>query len=260
METDYIRKFIEIIAQLRSEQGCPWDKVQTHESIRPCLLEESAELLDAIEAKDDENMLEELGDVMMQVIFHSQIATEEGRFTIDDVAKHACEKLISRHPHVFEGKKVQDAQAAYQQWEAIKKTEKANQDRHSAVSGVPRHLPALQRAEKILKRSAKVGFVWPNSEMALEKVKEELVEVKEALITQSYEKIEEEIGDLLFATVGLARMENVYAEDILHRAVKKYDTRFRRMEEWLEHHHRPIEQATLEEMAQAWQEIKKDEK
>lgn len=254
---DPIRRFIEIVADLRGEHGCPWDKEQTHESIRPCLVEEAAELLDAIESKDDANMIEELGDVMMQVIFHSQIAAEEGRFTIDDVAQHACDKLVSRHPHVFGPNKVADAHSAYLQWESIKKTEKEKQDRVSAISGVPRHLPALQRAEKYAKKAAKVGFAWPSDEGALAKIKEEIAEVEEALKHGNQAELEEELGDLLFATAVLSYRKGCYGEDILHRSIKKFEKRFMAMEELLKDGEKTFDEMNIEELKLLWKEAKK---
>ena len=255
-QEDAIRRFIDIVARLRAPNGCPWDREQTHDSIRQCLVEESAELLDAIEARDDINMVEELGDVMMQVVFHAQIAKEEGRFDIDEVARHACEKLVRRHPHVFGESTVDGGAAALAQWEKIKQGEKANADRGSAISGVPRHLPALHRAQKMLKKAAKVGFDWPDEAAAFRKVEEELAEVRQAMASGTDEQVAEEIGDLLFTIVNLARYRDLYVEDVLHQAVAKFDGRFRFMEEALASQGKSVQDCTADELMAAWKTAK----
>jgi len=260
MKQDYIQEFIKIIARLRAPNGCPWDQEQTHASIKSCLIEECAELLDAIDDNDSEAMLEELGDILLQVIFHSQIASEENRFNIQDVAKHTCEKLIRRHPHVFADSIANNPEAVLQQWEKIKKTEKASANRTSAISGVPRHLPALQRAEKLQKKATKVGFDWDTVKGVIDKIEEELNEVKEAIANKNQENIKEEIGDLLFAVVNLARFQKLHPEELLHATIKKFTNRFIIMEKLLKNKNKNIETATLCEMEQSWQEAKKEEK
>lgn len=254
---DSLRRFIEIVAKLRAPDGCPWDREQTHDSIRPCLVEECAELLDAIETRDDANMVEELGDVLMQVVFHAQIAQEQGRFSIDDVATHACDKLVRRHPHVFGGGQVGSGSAALAQWEKIKQGEKANSDRKSAVSGVPRHLPSLHRAQKILKKAAKVGFDWPDEQAAFRKVEEEVGEVRQAMAGGNTEEVAEEIGDLLFAVANLARYRDLYVEDLLHQAIAKFDSRFRTLEEILAAQGRSPAECSAEELLATWAESKR---
>ena len=260
MSKDYVQELVDILATLRAPDGCPWDHEQTHQTLKRYLVEESGELLDAIEDEDDEAIVDELGDVLLQVVFHAQIGKEEGRFDLQQVARNCCEKMIRRHPHVFADTQVADSAGVLDQWEKIKRTEKTGQKRTSAVSGVPRHLPALHRAHKIQKKAAKVGFDWPTIDGALAKIDEELAEVREALLGNDDAAVAEEIGDLLFAVVNVSRFRKHQAEELLHGTVKKFENRFVRMEEILGENGKKPEQCTLEELDALWDQAKKDEK
>ena len=215
--------FVHLISFLRSEDGCPWDRVQTHESIRRNFLEEVYEACEAMDDGDLPHMREELGDVLMQVLFHTDIEREAGHFDIDDVADAACKKLIDRHPHVF-GTPEQRRQP--QDWEAEKRRERGQTTTAEAMDGVSRALPALWRSDKVQRKAAAVGYEWPNTEMAFSKLPEELGEVREAIALGDPDKMEDELGDLLFATVKLARFLNVDPEKALHRSCDKFIRRF----------------------------------
>src|SRR5690554_4190126 len=170
-----------IMEKLRSDQGCPWDREQTHQSLTRYLIEEAYEVIDAIEQQDPQALAEELGDVLLQIVFHAQIASENGQFTMDDVLKAVCEKMIRRHPHVFADTEINSVEDVLSNWEAIKKREKANQDRKSLFDGIPKHLPALLRAEKIQSKAAKVGFDWNDISGTIAKLEEEIEEFKQAV-------------------------------------------------------------------------------
>jgi MazG family protein len=252
----------EIVARLRAPDGCPWDKEQTHASLRGSLLEEAHEVVEAIEENDDAHLREELGDLLLQVVMHSQIASETGRFDFDGVAKEIGEKLIRRHPHVFGDATAADSGAVLQQWDAIKRAEKGN-THTSLLDGVSKALPALIQAEKITKRAAKVGFDWPNAAQVIEKIREELAETEETLEAEKlaapdgHERLEEEIGDLLFSVVNLARKTRVEPEVALHRATGKFASRFRKVESVLSERGKRFEESTLEELDVIWEEIKR---
>lgn len=211
--------FIDLIEFLRSEQGCPWDHVQTHQSIRRNLLEEAYELCEALDTNDAAHMKEELGDVLMQVLFHTSIEAQAGRFTLDDVADTACKKLVYRHPNLFGEKTDKD-------WEQLKREERGEQTTASAMASVAKTLPSLWRAEKIQKKAAKVGFDWPDVHDALEKVEEEAQELREGIENRDRENMVEEVGDLIFAAVDVARMCGIDPELAVHRACEKSMKRF----------------------------------
>ena len=255
---DWVAELVAILARLRGPNGCPWDIKQTHASLKEYLVEESAELFDAIDARDDHNMAEELGDILLQVVFHSQIAAEADRFTLQDCARIVCEKMIRRHPHVFGESQVDTAEGVLKQWEQIKKEEKG-EARKSVLSGVPRHLPALHRAQKTQHKAAKVGFDWPDAAGVVAKIDEELEEVKEAMAAGDDAHAAEEIGDLLFAVVNLSRFQKKHAEELLHTTVKKFETRFFRLEALLESQGKSPEACTLEEMDALWNQAKQEE-
>ena len=253
---NWIHRLVEIMARLRAPDGCPWDREQTHATLKEYLAEESAELFDAIDEADDRGMVEELGDVLLQVVFHCQIAAEEGRFDIQDVARVCCEKLIRRHPHVFAESKVSDSEGVLRQWEAIKRTEK--KERTSVLSGVPRSLPALHRAHKTQKKAAKVGFDWPDLDGVMAKIEEELDEVRQALALGNSDAVAGEIGDLLFSVVNLSRFHNRLAEELLHETVRKFENRFSRLEELLDEQDRRPEECTLDELDALWNQAKRE--
>ncbi len=248
-----------IVARLRAPGGCPWDREQTHTSLRGSLLEEAHEVAEAIDERDDAHLCEELGDLLLQVVMHSDIAEGEGRFTLDDVARGITEKLIRRHPHVFGTGQVEGSAGVVQQWEEIKKAERASRGEktESALDGVSGALPALLRAEKITKKAAKVGFDWETAEQVLGKVREELAETEEVLAQNApHERVEEEIGDLLFAIANLARKSGVEGEVALRRATTKFGNRFRRVEAELAKRGKTPQSSTLEEMDAIWDTIK----
>jgi tetrapyrrole methylase family protein / MazG family protein len=238
------------VAQLRSAEGCPWDREQTHESLKPHLIEECYELVDAIDAADDKEMKEELGDLLLQVVLHSQMASEENRFDMDDVATIIADKLVGRHPHVFGEKRLPDSAAVLRQWEVIKRAEK--RDRRSALDGVPKALPALARAQKVQTKAARVGFDWSEAGGALAKVREELREMESA----PENRLPEELGDLLFAVVNFARKKELDAEQLLNQATAKFAARFQAMERLAQDRTLEFGSLTLAQKDLLWEEAK----
>jgi MazG family protein len=246
-----------IVARLRSPDGCPWDLEQTHRSLKPHLIEECYELIDAINAGEDEGMKEELGDILLQVVLHSQIASEESRFDLDDVATAIADKLVARHPHVFGETRLPDSAAVLRQWELLKRAEKqerrsARQERRSALDGVPKGLPALAGAQKVQTKAAGVGFDWTDAGGALAKVREELAEVEAA----SAQRLEEEIGDLLFAVVNFARKKGLDAEELLLHATAKFVFRFTAMEHLAKERGLDLVGLALADLDRLWEEAK----
>jgi tetrapyrrole methylase family protein/MazG family protein len=247
-----------IVAALRAPNGCPWDQEQTHVSLRAGLLEEAYEVTAAIDAADDANLREELGDLLLQVVFHAQIAEEEGRFAFDAVALGIAQKLVRRHPHVFAGENAADSAEVLVRWEDIKRQERGGAAEESALAGVSPGLPALQYAAKIQKRAAKVGFDWQETRPVLEKIKEELAEVEADL--EAGLPMEEELGDLLFAVVNLARKLEVDAEVALGGATRKFARRFLGVEELARTRGIGMAGSSLEALDQLWDEVKAAEK
>lgn len=259
-----LEQLVQIMHRLRAPDGCPWDREQTHDSLKEYLGEEAAELFDAIDDGDLAGMREELGDVLLQVVFHCQIAAESDHFDFNDVVRGLCEKLIRRHPHVFADRSVNDAAGVVPQWEAIKKTEKAGRGDgdprpESSLDGVPRHLPALHRAHKIQRKAAKVGFDWPTVDGVIDKIDEELAEVRQALAGGDDDAVAEEIGDLLFSVVNLSRFQNRIAEQLLHDTIRKFEKRFHRMERLLANAGQTPEDCTLEALDARWNQAKAEE-
>lgn len=240
--------FRRIIEILRAPGGCPWDIEQTHESIRRNLLEEAYEVCEAIDEKSPEHLREELGDLLMQVIFHSRIEEENGTFNLDDVADSACKKLIYRHPHVFGDVKVSGSEDVLQNWDELKRMEKSQATVSKTMSDVAESLPALWRAEKIQKKAKKVGFDWPDSDGALSKLSEELSELVEAENEKDRSHVEEELGDLLFAAVNVARFSGIDPETALHKSCDKFIKRFNYIETEAGKDDRELTDMTLEEM------------
>ncbi|MFD0965553.1 nucleoside triphosphate pyrophosphohydrolase [Seminibacterium arietis] len=258
-----IQDFIQLIAKLRDpNEGCPWDLKQNYYSMIPCLLEESYEVVEAIEQNNTANLKEELGDLLLQVVFLSQLAAEEKRFTFDDVVHSVAKKIYRRHPHVFGTNKANNEQEALSSWNAIKSLENEEKGQTSILDNVPIAFPALMRAEKLQKRCAKIGFDWQNIEGVLAKVEEELAEVKHEIAQQSVnqDNITEEVGDLLFAVVNLSRHLKCSAEESLRSANNKFERRFRRIEEKLNQSNKTLEQCSLFEMDLIWNEVKQEEK
>ncbi|MCW9715794.1 nucleoside triphosphate pyrophosphohydrolase [Avibacterium sp. 21-594] len=255
-----IQDFLQLIAQLRNpNSGCPWDLKQTYQSMTPCLLEESYEVVEAIEQQNTENLREELGDLLLQVVFFSQLAKEDNLFTFDDVVNEVAEKILRRHPHVFGEEKAHNEQEALSHWNKIKAEE--NKTRQSILDNIPHAFPALMRAEKLQKRCAKVGFDWDNVQPVIAKVQEELQEVQAELThpQQDQAKIEEEIGDLLFAVANLSRHLHCSPEETLRKANQKFERRFRQLEALSQQQGKSLQNSTLEELDALWDKVKSEE-
>lgn len=243
---------------LRSDKGCPWDREQNLSTLKQYLVEESYEVLDAIDSGDRSRLVDELGDLLLQVVFQAQICSEEGSFVFDDVARGICEKLIRRHPHVFGDVKVDGSADVLKNWEKIKRTEKDGEPR-SAVAGIPRHLPALHKAQQVQKKAARVGFDWDAVHDVMAKVEEELAEVKAAMKSRRASKVKEELGDLLFAVVNLSRFLGHNAEEALDETIAKFIRRFQGIEKHLHKQSRKMTDCKLEELDAIWEEIKRSE-
>lgn len=246
-----LRDFVALVSYLRSPNGCPWDQVQTHESIRRNFLEETYEACEAIDAGDLVHMREELGDVLMQVLFHTDIEREAGHFDIDDVADAACKKLVYRHPHVF---RRDDPDTP--DWDTMKQRERAQTTTAEAMDSVARSLPALWRCDKIQSKAAKTGFEWPDVHAALDKVDEESRELRAAVASGDTEAIGDELGDLLFAAVKVARFAGIDPEQAAHAACEKFIRRFSAMETAAANDGTALEQCTLAQMLSLWQQAK----
>lgn len=253
-------ELVGIMARLRAENGCPWDREQNHQSLRRYLVEETYEVLDAIDSGSDEALADELGDLLLQVVFHAQIAAEQGRFTIDSVLDHINQKMIRRHPHVFAAEHAENAREVLQQWEQIKAAEKAEngqaQTAKKRIMQINENMPALLMAQKVQDKAARVGFDWPDIDGPWQKVQEELGELAAA---KDQTAREDELGDCLFALVNLARFLAVDSEDALRHTVKKFIRRFDHIESRLAEQGRAWEQTSLEEMDALWDEAKAQE-
>ncbi len=259
-----IEKLLEIMRALRDpEQGCPWDREQSYRTIVPHTLEEAYEVADAIESNDLGALRGELGDLLFQIVFYAQIAAEEGRFSFDEVVQSINQKLIRRHPHVFGDATVEDSSAQSEAWERLKSEERRERGEvaESILDGVLLSLPALTRAAKIQRRAVRVGFDWPEMGGVLDKVEEEFSELREELESGSpqQERIDEEMGDLLFSMVNLSRHLGLDGEGVLRRATAKFERRFRAMEQQLAVGNRELGQLSIEEMESVWIEVKAEE-
>jgi tetrapyrrole methylase family protein/MazG family protein len=252
--TDDFAKLCDIVAKLRGPDGCPWDREQTNESLVPALIEEAYETAEAARAQDDPHFREELGDLLLLIVMHAQIARENGRFGIEEVIGHVSDKLIRRHPHVFGTSEARDAGAVLKQWEAIKREEK-KADLHY-LAGLPKALPALVRAQKAQSKATRVNFDWTALRDVIAKVEEELGETKEAIQSGSQEVIEDEVGDLLFAVVNLARKCKIDAESALQSATNKFVARFNRLEDELKTRGKKLGDVDLAQMDVIWNELK----
>lgn len=241
-----------VIERLRGPGGCPWDQKQTHVSLKKYLIEEAYEVLEAIDEEDDESLAEELGDILLQVLLHAQIGEEEGFFAIDDVISVLTEKMIRRHPHVFSNVNAEDADEVVANWEAIKAQEAGKEKRESLLDGVPKGMPAIQKAFQFQKKAAKVGFDWKDTEPVYDKILEELKEFQEA---EGEEQLKE-LGDLLFSVVNLARFYKIDPEEALNATNRKFYKRFRYIETALKEKNLSFEDVTLEEMDRLWVEAK----
>ena len=247
---DHFQKLCEIVAKLRAPGGCPWDREQTHESLLPAVIEEAYEVAEAARDRDDAHFREELGDLLLLVVMHAEIAREGGRFNIDEVLRDVSDKLVRRHPHVFGTSNARDPGAVLKQWEAIKREEK-KADSHYLAS-LPKALAALMRAQKAQSKAARVNFDWSDDADVIAKIDEELSETKGAIATGSHEETAEEIGDLLFAVVNLARKRHLDAETLLQAATDKFVRRFNTMEDELHAQGKSLGQVGLAELDAIW--------
>jgi tetrapyrrole methylase family protein/MazG family protein len=249
------QKLVDIMSSLRGEKGCPWDREQTRESLKPFLVEETYEVLEAIDEGDPSKIKEELGDLLFQIIFHCRIAEERQEFSIDDVVRAIAEKMIGRHPHVFGEAVYETSEEVLQQWEERKKEEGKSRD--SILEGIPRELPSLLKAHRIQARVSRVGFDWKETEDVIEKLDEELEEFRSALAKGDQREIEDELGDIFFVLVNISRFVGVNPEDALRKTISKFISRFRYIEMKAAESGRQLASMTLEEMDALWDEAKK---
>lgn len=251
------KDLVDIVARLRGKDGCPWDIKQTHESLLPNLLEETYEVIDAISNKDPESMKEELGDLLLQVIFHANIAAETDSFTIDDVADRVATKLVYRHPHIFQDQvNHYTADDVLVNWEKLKKKEKQMSTQTEVIESVPKVLPALMRAYKVQKKASDVGFDWDDYKPMLDKLYEEISEFEQAINSHELDKIEEELGDILFTIVNIGRFFKINPEFALTKCVEKFINRFRYIEKSALSQGKQLESMTLQELDKLWEDAK----
>lgn len=254
-----IAHLLAVIRRLRGKHGCPWDREQTLKSLKPYLIEETYELIDAIDSGDRHRHQEELGDLLLQVVLQAQIRHEKGDFTFDEVADQLATKLIRRHPHVFGKVTVSGSSEVLRNWEAIKAGEKKDSG-GSILDGIPRHLPSLQKAQRIQSRVSRVGFDWSHVKDVLAKIEEELAEVRQAITRGKKKEMQEEIGDLLFSVVNLGRFQKLHAEEALDGTVKKFIARFQEVERRVRKEGRSLRDCSLAEMEAHWAAIKQDKR
>ncbi|MBI1784200.1 nucleoside triphosphate pyrophosphohydrolase [Candidatus Sumerlaeota bacterium] len=262
---DPVARLRVLMKRLLDPGGCPWDREQTHQTLKQYMIEEAHEVCEAIEAGDDVDLCEELGDVALQVIFHAELAERERKFTLEDVYDAICKKLLDRHPHVFGEVKADTADAVLKNWEQLKKEEKRlkaearGQGRKSILAGVPASLPALQRAQRLQEKASRVGFDWEKTEDVAKKVREEVEEFLAESSVAPNERLEEELGDLLFSLVNIARFLKLNPEEALRQSCRKFMRRFHNVEEAAEAMGRELNQLTLAEMDAIWDEAKRRE-
>lgn len=251
-----LNDFIRIIDVLRGPGGCPWDIKQTHESLKLNTVEEAWEVVDAIDEGSAAHLREELGDLLMQVIFHASIEKERGGFTLDDVADEAVKKLVHRHPHVFADVKADTPEEVLTNWDAIKRADRGQQSTASVMDGIPKGLPGLMRSQKIQNKAGKLGFDWPDVSGAMDKLREEVGELQEGIDAGDVENIKEEIGDALFSVVNVARFFKVDSEECMHAACAKFIRRFRYLEEGAARRGLRLEDMSLGQMEEIYQEAR----
>lgn len=256
MNNGKLERLIDIMGVLRSKEGCPWDREQTHESLKRYLIEETYEYLEAVDLKDKPHMCEELGDVLLQVVFHAQLANENGDFNIEDVINGICEKMIHRHPHVFADVSAETSSEVLKNWEEIKKEEKGNINQASVLQEVPINLPALMRSYKVQQKAAQVGFDWDNPSDVFAKIREEIDELEVEYNKSNKAGIEEELGDVLFSVVNLSRFLKVYPELSLSQSTNKFIGRFEYVERRASELGKKLKEMTLPEMDVLWEEAK----
>ncbi len=251
------QKLTEIVDTLMGENGCPWDRVQTRETLKPYLVEESYEVLEALDENHPEKIKEELGDLLYQILFHAKIGEQKQEFNINDVICSISEKMVRRHPHVFGDGDIDTPDQVVNQWEEIKKEEKNNQDQKSILDNIPKHLPGLARAQKLQKKAAKQGFDWEHIEEVFVKLDEEIAEFKQAFQDGNEEEAHSELGDILFVLVNLARFKKIDAEEALRSTNNKFIKRFQHIERAVAKQGKELKDTPLEEMERYWQEAKK---
>jgi len=251
-----IEDLLDILVTLRGENGCPWDRVQTHESIKKDMIEEAYEAIDALQKGDDKAFANELGDVLLQVVFHAQMEQEAGRFSMDDVADGVCKKLIERHPHIFGEVSVNGVDDVLTNWDAIKKKTKGQKTTSDSMNSVPRELPALMRATKLQKKAADVGFDWDDVDGALDKLEEEIAELRSAIAKKDKANMDEELGDILFSAVNVSRFIKADAEESLTAASDKFLARFTLVEQLAAEKGIDMKSSPLEVLDSLWDEAK----
>ncbi|MCX8053220.1 MAG: nucleoside triphosphate pyrophosphohydrolase [Armatimonadetes bacterium] len=250
------KKLVETVAKLRSPEGCPWDRKQTHDSLKRYAIEETYEVVEAVDSGDEGRLKDELGDLLLQVLLHAQIASESGRFDIADVCRSIREKLHRRHPHVFSDTQVSGVEDVLVNWEKIKRCEPGYEDRESVLDGVPASLPALMRAAVMSRKAARTGFDWPDIHAIFGKLREEIGELEAAVDSNDPVHIKSEIGDLLFTVVNIARWADIDPEEALRDMLKRFAYRFGRIEERARETGRDIREMTIQEMDEVWDEAK----
>ncbi len=261
-----IQKLVDLVARLRGDKGCPWDREQTRESLKPMLIEEAYEVLDALDSASPVELKEELGDLLFQVVFHAQIASEKGEFRLADIIDRLHDKMVRRHPHVFGGADLRTSEDVLKNWEDIKAAEKGVAsstkpgNSKSLLDGIPSRLPALHTAFQMTAKASRVGFDWPRLEDVVAKLHEECSELLEARERGDRERVAEEVGDLLFVAVNIARFLGVDPETALRRSNRKFNRRFRQVESGIKKQGREMKDATLAEMDALWDEAKRSEK
>lgn len=253
-----LNDFIALIDVLRAPGGCPWDMKQTHESIKRNVVEEAWEVCDAIDENDMDHLREELGDLLMQIIFHTSMEKEKGGFDMNDVADEACKKLVHRHPHVFGNVQADTPDEVLSNWDAIKRADRGQKSTSSVMDGIPRGLPGLMRSQKIQDKAAKLGFDWPDVSGAMDKLREEVGELQEGIDAVDLENIKEELGDVLFSAVNVARFFKLDSEDCMHAACEKFIRRFRYMEEKAAERGLELDKLTLAQMEEIYQQGRHD--
>ncbi len=254
-----VNDLVDIVAILRSENGCPWDREQDHKSLRRGFIEETYEVIEAINKEDRELLKEELGDVLLQIVFHAQIEREQGGFELSDVADGICKKMIERHPHVFGNVSADTTEQVLDNWDAIKKRTKKQKNQTESMLSIPREFPALMRADKVQNKAAKVGFDWDSADGAFKKVGEELSELKEAAAEGNADNIREELGDLLFSVVNVSRFVDADSEEALTAATDKFIRRFSEVERLAAERGIDMKNTDLEELDKLWETVKSHE-
>ena len=251
-----LSKLIKITETLMGEDGCPWDKVQTRESLKPYLVEETYEVLDALDANDPEKIKDELGDLLYQILFHSKISSLKGEFNFRDVIDNLSEKMVRRHPHVFKEGELNTPDQVVKQWEEIKRNEKNQANQKSILDNIPKNLPSLLRAQKLQKKAAKEGFDWDQISDVFDKLDEEIVEFKEAVLKKKSADIQNEIGDMIFVITNIAKCYKIDAEEALRSTNNKFIKRFQYIEQKIKAKGKTLKDSPLEEMERYWQEAK----